>query len=412
MTSSTDILNAALAYAQRGWSVIPIWPGTKRAAGKWRDYQKRRPNRTELDSWFGNGGDFGLAVVLGKVSGGLVCRDFDDKAGYETWAAMFADLAKALPTVATARGRHVYFRAQLLRSLKLPDGEYRANGNYVLLPPSRHPSGELYTWLISPPEGPVPLVNPLTSGLLPPTPAEGSTQPRQKDATPVKAGLQRLTQRTQRFLNIGAVEGHRNRELFCAACDLAACGIPRSEAERKLLDACARCQPPYPPEEAVPTIASAYSRPRQAAKGGDDPRACYMIPRCIAQWKDITAADKLLWGALDYRQRDKAVCYPSISTLAKDAGTNRDTAANGIRRLERAGLLTVHRVRGRVNQYTTHLSEIPTGQTPADHKRPVGESDTKRHDSDDVGTKDAEKPQDIHAEHPDGQTAPDRSVAT
>ena len=381
MTSSTDILNAALAYDRRGWSVIPIRPGTKRAAGKWRDYQKRRPEQPELEAWFGNGGGFGLAVVLGAVSGGLACRDFDDTASYEKWATEFPDLAKMLPTVATVRGRHVYFRALLLRSQKLPDGEYRANGNYVLLPPSRHPSGALYIWLISPPEGPVPLVDPLTSGLLSPTPAEGLTQPGQKDATPVKAGLPRLTQRTQRFLNIGAAEGHRNHELFYAACDMAACGFPHHEAERQLLDACVRCQPPYPPEEAVPTIASAYSRPRQPAKTTDDPWGCYVIPRCIAQRTDITEADKLLWGALDYRQRDKTECFPGVDTLAKDIGINRDTVSQGVKRLKRARLLTVWQI-GRSNHYTTHLPEIPSGFTATSTgPPPAGKTDSNDHES-------------------------------
>ncbi len=375
-----NMLEGALAYLQRGWSVIPIRPGTKKAAGKWREFQKRRPERRELAAWFGNGSRSGLAIVLGEVSGDLVCRDFDDAAGYQAWATEFPDLAKTLPTVATSRGRHVYFRAESLRSQKLPDGEYRANGNYVLLPPSLHPSGVRYTWVVPPPAGDVPLVDPVKTGLLPEASVPPlATSPEQDETAPAKRTVSHLTQRTQRFLRIGAVEGDRNTELFFAACDMAACGIRRPEAERQLLDACARCQPPYPLEEALPSIASAYSRPRRTVRGADDPWGCYEIPRCIVQRQDITAADKLLWGALDYRQRDKADCYPSISTLARDAGTNRDTAANGIRRLEQAGLLTVQHVRGRVNHYTTHLSEIPTPQAPAADATPVGKSDTKHH---------------------------------
>lgn len=379
-----DILEAALAYVQRGWSVIPIGPGTKKAAGKWRKYQKRRPSMTELESWFGNGSMFELAVVLGEVSGGLVCRDFDDMAAYENWAAKFPDLAKTLPTVATARGRHVYFRAELLRSQKLSAGEYRANGNYVLLPPSRHPAGTVYTWLIPPPEGEIPLVDPVESGLLPQARHAGPTLPKQADTAPAKPGLPRLTQRTHRFLKIGAHEGHRNSELFLAACDMAAKSVGRGQAEHLLLDACAKCYPPYPTNEAQPTVASAYSRPRQPARMADDPWARYEIPRCIAQWQDITGADKLLWGALDYRQRDKAECFPGLSTLAKDAGVNRDTAAKGIQRLERAGLLTVWRTSGQPNHYTTHLPEIPSGiPKAATGPPPDGNPDSNDHETGD-----------------------------
>ena len=137
-----------------------------------------------------------------------------------------------------------------------------------------------------------------------------------------------------------------------------------------------------------------------------------MIPRCIAQRQDLKPSDKLVWGALDSRQRDKHDCFPSQTRIAKDTGLNRDTVNQAIRRLKTAGLLTVTPTTGGANHYTTHVPEIPTGQAPAAHERPVGESDTKRHDSDDVGTKDAVKQQDIHAEHPDGQTALGRSVAT
>jgi len=407
-----DILEAALAYVQRGWSLIPIRPGTKKAAGRWKQFQSAPASVDKLQAWFGNGSAFGLAVVLGEVSGGLVCRDFDDQAIYDEWAARSSDLARTLPTVATARGRHVYFRAKDLRSRDVGGGEYRADGRYCVVPPSKHPTGALYRWLVPLPEGELPLIDPVESGLLPHAAKVVKPSPRSSESTRSREQPTGLSQRTNRFLKCGTVEGHRNTEVFCAACDMAASRIPRHEAERQLLDACARCQPPYPPEEALPTIASAYARPRRAARGADDPRACYSIPRCIAQRQDLKPSDKLVWGALDYRQRDKRDAFPSQATIAKDTGLNRDTVNETVRRLKKAGLLTVTPTRGGANRYTTHLPEIPTGQAPAAHNRPVGESDTTCHDKDDVGTKDAEKQQDIHAEHPDGQTALGRPVAT
>lgn len=380
--ANSDILAAALACVQRGWSVIPIKSGTKVAAVRWGKYQKRRPDRSELESWFGNGSGFELALVLGDISGGLVCRDFDDKADYDAWAAGFPDLARTLPTVATSRGRHVYFRAKTLTSQKFDDGEYRANGNYVLLPPSLHPSGVRYTWVVRPPEGDFPLVDPVKSGLLPPAPAEGPTPPEKTDSTPAKASLPRLTQRTQRFLKIGAVEGHRNRELFCAACDMTAKDVEHGQAERLLLEACANCTPPYPVEEALPTIASAFSRPRKPARSKEDPMGQYVIPRCIAQRRDITDTAKLIWGAIDYRQRDRADCFPGYSTLGEDVGVNRDTVSQGIQGLEQTGLLAVRRINGKSNHYTTHLPEIPSGGTATSTgPPPAGNPDPNNHES-------------------------------
>jgi len=97
-------------------------------------------------------------VIFGKVSGGLVCRDFDVLAGYDQWAADHPELARALPTVATARGRHVYFCSNHRGIKKLTDGELRGAG-YCLLPPSRHPAGTAYHWLNPLPEGQLPTID-------------------------------------------------------------------------------------------------------------------------------------------------------------------------------------------------------------------------------------------------------------
>ena len=156
--NGASILDAALAYHRRGWSIIPIRSGTKMpACQSWRPYATTRPEESQIRQWFGSAHDVGLAVVFGPVSGGLVCRDFDRMDAYERWAADHHELAETLPTVATVRGRHVYFRSVHLRIKKLDDGELRGAG-YCLLPPSRHPEGLEYRWLIPLPDVPVRLI--------------------------------------------------------------------------------------------------------------------------------------------------------------------------------------------------------------------------------------------------------------
>jgi hypothetical protein len=171
---SGTILDAALHYAALDWSIIPIREGTKKPTCPWTKYQTERATETQLTKWFGNGREVGLAVVFGPVSGGLVCRDFDTMAGYQRWAADHPGLAATLPTVATARGRHVYFRVgpDDLVFADLGDGEYRGdNGHYCLLPPSLHPEGPEYTWLVPLPDGPMPFIEDVRAvGLLLPSP--------------------------------------------------------------------------------------------------------------------------------------------------------------------------------------------------------------------------------------------------
>ncbi len=71
---------------------------------------------------------------------------------------------------------------------------------------------------------------------------------------------------TPDFLENGAREGERNRSLFAAACDLAGSGVPRDEAEPRLLAAAAKCSPPMNPDEARRTIESAFNAPRQPSR--------------------------------------------------------------------------------------------------------------------------------------------------
>lgn len=68
---SMEVLEAALAWRAAGVSVIPILAnGTKRAAVEWKQYQSQIASEEQLRSWFEKS-DYGLAVICGRVSGGL-----------------------------------------------------------------------------------------------------------------------------------------------------------------------------------------------------------------------------------------------------------------------------------------------------------------------------------------------------
>jgi hypothetical protein len=184
MTTKTYLLPPAQDAAARGWCVIPIRhrPGTagKQPALPWLPYQTRQPTDAELRGWFGAPGwADGLAVILGEISGGLCCRDFDDLDAYQNWADAHPALAASLPTAITARGRHVYFMSAWRGFVRLTDGDLRGDSrHYTLLPPSSHPSGGNYRWVVPPmphPDGirtlpsgaAIPMIDPVAAGLLP-----------------------------------------------------------------------------------------------------------------------------------------------------------------------------------------------------------------------------------------------------
>jgi hypothetical protein len=158
-----DLLDAALDFHSRGLCVIPV--KGKKPTIQWKQFQNRRPKKSELKAWFNNPKVTGLAVICGPVLGNLMIRDFDNPETYHQWAAEHPESA-TLPTVKTSRGFHVYCRtADAQRTVILADGELRGDGGYCVAPPSRHPEGGVYSWEVPLAKGPIPVVDIATTGL-------------------------------------------------------------------------------------------------------------------------------------------------------------------------------------------------------------------------------------------------------
>lgn len=171
-SSEKTILEYVLEYYNLGWCVIPIPCGKKKAWIKWAGYQQNRPDEKPLRKWFTNG-KRNMAVVLGEVSGGLACRDFDTVGAYESWAKIRPDLATILPIVKTGKGYHVYFSAHVRgrKDIKGNNGEHlgevRGSGHYCMLPPSVHPNGSVYEWVNPPTKDNLLALDPEQASFLP-----------------------------------------------------------------------------------------------------------------------------------------------------------------------------------------------------------------------------------------------------
>lgn len=145
---SGKILEAALYYRELGLGTIPIAAGTKQppAGFRWAKYQTRLPSFQELERWFA-AGDCGIAILCGRVSGGLIVRDFDNTHAFEKFKALYPHIVDQHPIVFTNRGAHIYARSRPTKSATYDDGELRGDRAYVVAPPSVHPSGKPYRWL-------------------------------------------------------------------------------------------------------------------------------------------------------------------------------------------------------------------------------------------------------------------------
>ena len=225
MTTKTDqpdtLLEIALGYVRRGWSIVPLSKGKKYSAVPWKVRQKTPASEGQVRKWFESGKYTGLAVVLGAVSGYLACRDFDKADSYHAWAADHPELAERLPTVQTARGFHVYFTGEVGKRQDFADGigELRGEKCLCALPPSPHPSGVFYEWIVPLSDGPPPAIDPVFCGLA------GECVLSDRDKEPTKQSIQstlstsiavkhkeKIETAIQITLPTGA--GQRNRMIF------------------------------------------------------------------------------------------------------------------------------------------------------------------------------------------------------
>ncbi len=210
-------LDWALAYHRLGWCVIPIPYGQKKARIHWKRYQQQRPDEKQLVKWFSNG-PRNMAVVLGEVSGGLTCRDFDTMDEYTRWAQQYPDLAKMLPTVQTANGMHVYFEGHVQGIKHIANGELRGSGGYCLLPPSLHPAGPEYQWVNPPLNGNLLAVDASLAGFLPDV-TERTERTERIDENEGELNEIRVKGSVERAIieTLPSVYGTRHRKIFLFA---------------------------------------------------------------------------------------------------------------------------------------------------------------------------------------------------
>lgn len=158
--------HAAMALALDDWPVLPLAWVDAAGACSCRHTDCRSPGKHPLTARGVHDASMGLATVegwfntwpsanIGLVTGakaGVVVLDVDDPAALES-------LGVTLPStveVSTGRcdgARHLYFAAptERITSRSIVAGiDLRGEASYVVVPPSRHASGEVYEWVGEP----------------------------------------------------------------------------------------------------------------------------------------------------------------------------------------------------------------------------------------------------------------------
>ena len=276
-----SLLDAALTYAELGWYVFPCNPLNKRPLTE-HGVKDATVDETTIRTWWGSKWPSAMiAVATGTISGLLVLDiDIDAGRGINGEEALSRRLnGNALPeeltSVRTPRGgRHIYFaypEGRVIRNSagKLGKGlDVRAQGGYVICPPSVNGDGIEYRW------------DPEQWGVLYPAPewllsSSGQLLPREI-GVPASAGSDEhhdaygdAALKYECDAIAAASKGQRNDQLFRSACklfELVAGGVlGESEVRAALLAAGIACG--LPPFEAGKTIDSAQAhglqRPRR-----------------------------------------------------------------------------------------------------------------------------------------------------
>ena len=157
MSAPSTLLDAAVWYCENGFAIIPLKPRGKRPISK-----------NGLNDWFDNPDDarklwtqhpdLNIGIVCGVPSHGLVVLDVDeddeeDKHGLDTldeWESMRGELPRTATAITGRGGLHYLYRTDRTNIRPSANGELhvdvRADGGYIVAPPSVHPNGNVYHW--------------------------------------------------------------------------------------------------------------------------------------------------------------------------------------------------------------------------------------------------------------------------
>lgn len=149
MTTTTDVLRAALHLGRSGRPVFPCDPETK-APMVANGFKAASTSAEQIEKWFNKG-----TAMIGMPAGiktKIVVIDLDGDEGLDAFVALERELGWALDdavTVRTPRGLHAYFKhpggeVRCSASVVAPRVDVRGDGGYVIVPPSVRADGRRY----------------------------------------------------------------------------------------------------------------------------------------------------------------------------------------------------------------------------------------------------------------------------
>lgn len=242
-----DVRDEALQLRRSlDWFVFPAAPTLKAPyrGFRWKPYGETLPPVEEMaawEQWTAPGARIGTRT--GAVSG-IIVLDCDGPEAIEYVEKRGHGITPVVRSGRPDGGQHIYFKhpgfrvknATNLGGIKGLD--IRGDGGIVIVPPSKHESGNPYEWTISPYDAPP---EDLPEWLL-----ELLSEDREREPLNVKDSL------------AGVPEGERDQTLFRLAGKLRHLDFPLETAIRMVEEAAGECKPPFPKSKAQEKVERAY----------------------------------------------------------------------------------------------------------------------------------------------------------
>lgn len=150
---ANPILEAAIAYADRGWPVVPLRPKDKIPwLPEWQI--KATIDSEVVAEWWNGRPKSNVGIQLGERSG-LIDIEGDEADSEKEILALFGGKIPHCPTFSSHRSIHRIFRwnnrlpggaVVHIGAVEIRTGNH-SKGAQTVFPPSVHPSGDLYRWL-------------------------------------------------------------------------------------------------------------------------------------------------------------------------------------------------------------------------------------------------------------------------
>ena len=146
-----NFLDVAMFYVEHNIKTFPVKRQGKSPLCP-KGFKSATTDKVVLQEWNKKFPDCNIGIPTGHINGLLVV-DVDGEQGFESLNHLELIYGKLdAPTVITGKGKHLYFKIPENIELKCSTSkiadhiDIRANGGYVVAPPSVHENGHRYTW--------------------------------------------------------------------------------------------------------------------------------------------------------------------------------------------------------------------------------------------------------------------------